>query len=104
MENGRVVELDLNGVGLTGAIPAEIGQLTSLETLYIQCNRLTRLPAEIGQLTSLSKLWLDGNRLTSLAAAIRELREAGCYVCYVYLRDGETVDECCRTSQGGLVV
>ena len=101
MENGRVVELDLNGVGLTGAIPAEIGQLTSLETLYIQCNRLTRLPAEIGQLTSLSKLWLDGNRLTSLAAAIRELREAGCYV---YLRDGETVDECCRTSQGGLVV
>ena len=73
MENGRVVELDLNGVGLTGAIPAEIGQLTSLETLYIQCNRLTRLPAEIGQLTSLKELELFNNQLTSVPEGIGEL-------------------------------
>ena len=31
MENGRVVELDLDEFGLTGAVPAEIGQLTSLK-------------------------------------------------------------------------
>ena len=66
MVDGRVVDLKLNGVGLTGAIPAEIGQLTSLETLYIQCNRLTRMPAEIGQLTSLKELELFNNQLTSL--------------------------------------
>jgi hypothetical protein len=73
MENGRVVELKLNGVGLTGAIPAEIGQLTSLETLYIQCNHLTRLPAEIGQLTSLKELELFNNQLTSVPEGIGEL-------------------------------
>ena len=30
MEDGRVVELELGEMGLTGAVPAEIGQLTSL--------------------------------------------------------------------------
>ena len=67
MENGRVVQLDLQEFGLTGAVPAEIGQLTSLERLYLNNNRLTSVPAEIWQLTSLEKLWLSGNQLTSLA-------------------------------------
>ena len=85
MEIGRVVELELEGVGLTGAMPAEIGQLigqlTSLKVLslirnqltslprrrsdsspplrnlYLGCNQLTSLPAEIGQLTSLRNLY-----------------------------------------------
>ena len=73
MVDGQVVDLELNGVGLTGAIPAEIGQLTSLETLYIQCNHLTRLPAEIGQLTSLKELELFNNQLTSVPEGIGEL-------------------------------
>ena len=30
MENGRVVELELEGCGLTGAVPAEIGRLSAL--------------------------------------------------------------------------
>ena len=30
IENGRVVNLELDESGLTGAVPAEIGQLTSL--------------------------------------------------------------------------
>ena len=33
IENGRVVELELCGFDLTGAVPEEIGQLTSLEKL-----------------------------------------------------------------------
>ena len=33
MENGRVVKLELEEFGLTGAVPAEIGQLTSLRVL-----------------------------------------------------------------------
>ena len=35
MENSRVVELDLDEFGLTGAVPAEIGQLTSLKVLQL---------------------------------------------------------------------
>ena len=36
MENGRVVKLELREVGLTGAVPAEIGQLTSLTELNLE--------------------------------------------------------------------
>ena len=53
MDRGRVVKLELMRMGLTGAVPAEIGQLTSLKVLYLGGNQLTSVPAEIGQLTSL---------------------------------------------------
>ena len=83
MENGRVVKLELRSC-LTGAVPAEIGQLTSLRvdlgnqltSVPAEIGQLTslrvdlaqsadELPAEIGQLTSLRELYLDGNQLTS---------------------------------------
>ena len=35
MENGRVVELELELFGLTGAVPAEIGQLECAEELCL---------------------------------------------------------------------
>jgi leucine-rich repeat protein SHOC2 len=73
MENGRVVKLDLEQFGLTGAVPTEVGQLASLEVLDLGGNQLTSLPAEIGQLTSLTKLNLCGNHLTSLPAEIGQL-------------------------------
>ena len=96
MENGRVVELRLYNVRLGGAVPAEIGQLTSLTRLHLSGNQLTSLPAEIwrltslrvldlrandltilpaeiGQLTSLTRLDLDNNQLTSLPAEIGQL-------------------------------
>jgi hypothetical protein len=73
MENGRVVKLELTEVGLTGAVPAEIGRLTSLTVLDLSNYQLTSLPAEIGQLTSLTELYLNGNRLTSLPAEIGRL-------------------------------
>ena len=60
-------------LGLTGAVPAEIGQLTSLRQLNLDGNQLTSLPAEIGQLTSLTRLDLHGNQLTSLPAEIGQL-------------------------------
>ena len=73
VDRGRVVKLKLRRVGLTGAVPAEIGQLTSLSVLYSRDNQLTSLPAEIGQLTSLEELYLSDNQLTSLPAEIGQL-------------------------------
>ena len=73
MEDGRVVELDLEEFGLTGAVPAEIGQLTLLTWLELGNNQLTSLPAEIRQLTALKGLDLRGNQLTSLPAEIGQL-------------------------------
>ena len=73
MDDGRVVKLELAEFGLTGAVPAEIRQLTSLRELWLYDNRLTSLPAEIGQLTSLTHLSLGGNQLTSVPAEIRQL-------------------------------
>jgi leucine-rich repeat protein SHOC2 len=66
MENGRVVELVLQGFGLSGAVPAEVGRLSALRELNLGGNWLTSLPAEIGQLTSLERLWLETNKLTSV--------------------------------------
>ena len=58
LENGRVVELDLKGIGLTDAVPAGLGRLSALRVLDVYCNQLTSMPAEIGQLTSLETLRL----------------------------------------------
>ena len=73
MENGRVVELRLYNMRLGGAVPAEIGQLTSLTVLDLGANELTSLPAEIGQLASLEQLCLSYNKLTSWPAEIGQL-------------------------------
>ena len=72
MVDGRVVELALNSLGLC-AVPAEIGQLTSLKGLGLCYNQLTSVPAEIGQLMSLERLRLQGNQLTSVPAEIGQL-------------------------------
>ena len=73
---GRVTRLDLAGRwdsdaqepvphGLTGPIPPELGQLTSLTRLDLDANRLSGpVPPELGQLASLE--WLDlGDNLLS---------------------------------------
>ena len=73
IENGRVVELAFHAFDLTGAVPAEIGQLTALRVLDLSGNQLTSLPAEIGQLTSLEVLYLANNQLTSLPAEVGQL-------------------------------
>ena len=73
MVDGRVVELELYEFGLTGAVPAKIGQLASLTTLYLNGNQLTSVPAEIGQLTALVRLDLCENQLTSVPAEIGQL-------------------------------
>ena len=44
------------------SVPAEIGQLMSLQALGLSDNQLTSVPAEIGQITSLYVLRIDDNR------------------------------------------
>ena len=73
MENGRVVELELEDIDLTGAVPAEVGALSALRELSLGGNQLTSVPAEIGQLTSLVELYLHDNQLTSVPAEIGRL-------------------------------
>jgi len=73
MENGRVVELELDDFGLTGAVAAEIARLSALRLLNLGGNQLVSVPAEIGLLTSLEVLWLNDNQLTSMPAEIWQL-------------------------------
>ena len=54
-------------------LPAEIGQLGSLETLLLESNQLVSLPAEIGQLGSLQLLRLESNQLSSLPESLLHL-------------------------------
>ena len=63
---GRVRSLDLPiGHGVSGSIPAELGQLTNLRWLDLQGNQLSGpIPAELGQLTNLRGLDLQGNQLS----------------------------------------
>ncbi len=68
----QVTELDLSVLNLQ-ALPPEIGRLTALHTLYLNCNLLTSLPPEIGSLTALQWLDLINNHLTSLPPEISGL-------------------------------
>ena len=64
-DDGRVTELDLYNNGLTGPIPSELGDLTSLRELNLGFNGLTGpIPPEFGNLTSLTRLSLYSNSLT----------------------------------------
>ena len=71
-----------SGIGLTGTIPPELGNLTGLVYLYLDGNRLTGpIPTRLRWLTSLKGLFLNKNQLTGaiptqlgVLAALRELR------------------------------
>jgi len=59
---GRVTQLSLSNIDLAGSIPAEIGNLASLERLHLNGNGLTGvIPEELGNLTNLKKLYLNSN-------------------------------------------
>ena len=61
---GRVVKIDLSDNFLRGVIPPELGQLSSLETLWLYNNNLDGvIPPELGQLSNLKSLSLSGNKL-----------------------------------------
>ncbi|ETR73625.1 MAG: hypothetical protein OMM_00802 [Candidatus Magnetoglobus multicellularis str. Araruama] len=63
-EDGNIVRLNLSNNQLNGTIPAELGQLSSLQSLILSNNQLTgSLSAELGQLSNLQSLVLSRNQL-----------------------------------------
>lgn len=74
LNNGSIVELSLNTKNIS-VIPKAIGELQSLEQLFIAGNPLTTLPPEIGQLTNLTYLNLTGNQITVLPSEIGQLEK-----------------------------
>ena len=63
--NGRVTDLGLYDNGLSGALPAELGNLTNLERLSFFRNQLSgSIPSSLVNLTNLEWLSLDFNDLS----------------------------------------
>ena len=72
--DGRVTRLELVDNRLSGTIPVEIGNLTSLSELFLGFGQLSvflgfsqlsgTIPVEIGNLTNLTALFLGGNQLS----------------------------------------
>ncbi|KDP21117.1 hypothetical protein JCGZ_21588 [Jatropha curcas] len=60
---GFVVSLEMASMGLSGTLPASIGNLSHLRIMLMQNNQLTgAIPAEIGKLSELQTLDLSGNQ------------------------------------------
>jgi len=71
-ENNRITGIGLYKCGLS-TLPESIGNLSSLQTLFLNGNQLTTLPESIGNLSSLQTLVLNGNQLTTLPESITRL-------------------------------
>ena len=76
--DGRVTRLELADNGLTGTLPAALGDLSELEQLDLQDNALSgALPAALANLTNLEELLLNESRALTgpLPDGLRELAD-----------------------------
>ena len=72
VEDQTVIELNLNFQELK-SLPESIGDISSLQNLFLQKNELTSLPNSFGNLKSLQTLALGENKLNSLPDSIGNL-------------------------------
>lgn len=75
LKDKSVVVLNLSDNELTGAIPAEIHDLSNLEELNLSNNRMTGIPAEVGQLRKLKVLNYANNQITGLPMELGNLTQ-----------------------------
>ena len=77
--SGRVIELKLDNNGLSGTIPAALGNLNHLQHLDLSRNKLGGpIPAALGNLNHLQQLILSHNALTGeLPMSLTNLRQLG---------------------------
>ena len=67
---GSVRTLRIEENNLQGPIPAELGNLANLTSLFLGGNELSGpIPSELGNLASLSALWLRDNNLSGIVPA-----------------------------------
>jgi hypothetical protein len=65
----QVTDIRLNGNQLTGGIPTDIKNLTTLNTLYLSVNQLNgTIPSELGEL-NITKLYIQDNGFTGTIPA-----------------------------------
>lgn len=69
----RVTDIHLQSMGVTGDLPASIGDLTALETLWLESNSITSIPESIGNLIALEELWLGWNSISYIPESIGNL-------------------------------
>ncbi|MFH1712216.1 MAG: leucine-rich repeat domain-containing protein [Patescibacteria group bacterium] len=74
LERTDIEELDISGNLMTGALPAEIRQLSRLRVLDASDNQFTGVPAEIGQLENLEVLDFSNNQLTGIPHELGNLK------------------------------
>jgi hypothetical protein len=73
---GRVVSICLRGKLVdfdSRRVPAQLGELDALTTLWLDGNYLIEIPATLGRLSSLTSLRLDDNMLTELPVELGDL-------------------------------
>lgn len=74
-DKGSIRVFDVSANALTGALPAEIHKLSSLEKLDASGNRLTGIPAEIGQLSNIQEIDFSGNRIDTYPNEIANISD-----------------------------
>ncbi|MBO7418294.1 MAG: hypothetical protein J6U14_05110 [Bacteroidaceae bacterium] len=63
-EKGVVTQIDLKGCGLTGTIPADIGDLIYLQEIDLSNNNLTGgIPKEVANITNLKSFYVNNNKM-----------------------------------------
>lgn len=72
IDDDNVIGLNLHHCGLK-ILPKSIGNLKSLQILYLQGNDLVKIPESIGNLTQLSELNLSYNEIKTLPKSIGNL-------------------------------
>jgi Leucine-rich repeat (LRR) protein len=73
VEGGHVTRVFLLCLNLSGNLPPEMGNLSSLRYLNLTANQITSIPPELGNLSSLQELDLGYNRLTGLPLELGNL-------------------------------